>query len=175
MTLTGENTFGELGQGDQVKRSFFVPVMSLVNAEIVTLQCGDHNCGAIGQDGSVYVWGRNDHGQLGLGDERSRWLPTQLPGFKAVHPDRTLRKNKRSLPRMRPISEDPAPEAPQAGADKVAFFFPAVSKQIKAPEKQQKQQDESEGPQTDGAAKPCYTADPTASEGEVDSSRRPPN
>jgi len=100
----------------------------------VTLQTGDYNSGAISADGTVYMWGRNDHGQLGLGDERSRWVPTPLSGFRAVHPDRTLRKSKRSLPRMRPI---PVEEEPGGLADtismannaaKVAFFFPAATR-----------------------------------------------
>lgn len=72
---------------------------------------------------------RNDHGQLGLGDTRSRWLPAELKGFRAVHPDRTLRKNKRSLPRMRPIVRLDEPQwlEPARGAAK-AFFFTVVSK-----------------------------------------------
>jgi hypothetical protein len=73
---------------------------------------------------------RNDHGQLGLGDTRSRWVPNVLPGFRAVHPDRTLRKNKRALPRMRPIAvEEPAADGAEARiSDAVRAFFPAISK-----------------------------------------------
>jgi hypothetical protein len=72
---------------------------------------------------------RNDYGQLGLGDDRGRWRPEELRGFKAVHPDRTLRKNKRALPRMRPIMAD---EGAGAGScDKGitnAALFDAASK-----------------------------------------------
>ena len=54
----GANSFGQLGLGDQVKRHVFSPIMSLANKDIVTLQAGDHNSGAIGADGTVYLWGR---------------------------------------------------------------------------------------------------------------------
>lgn len=35
---------------------------------------------------------RGDNGQLGLGDDRTRSMPTLLPGFRAVHPGRTLKR-----------------------------------------------------------------------------------
>ncbi|GBF91109.1 ultraviolet-B receptor-like [Raphidocelis subcapitata] len=132
--VTGANSFGQLGLGDQIKRWRFTPIRALARADISTLQCGDYNSGAIGGDGCVYLWGRNDHGQLGLGDTRSRWVPTVLHGFTAVHPDRTLRKNKRSLPRMRPIAaEEPAGGGAEARiSDALRAFFPATSKQIEA-------------------------------------------
>jgi alpha-tubulin suppressor-like RCC1 family protein len=38
---------------------------------------GGHTC-ARGGDGSVWCWGRNDHGQLGLGDTDDRLLPVKL-------------------------------------------------------------------------------------------------
>jgi hypothetical protein len=49
-----------------------------------------------------------------------------LSWFRAVHPDRTLRKNKRSMPRMRPIPEEDAFEsADEQGqnAAKMTDFF----------------------------------------------------
>lgn len=55
---TGANSFGELGQGDQLARWRFAPIEQLRHADIVTLQAGDHNSGAIGADGRVYLWGR---------------------------------------------------------------------------------------------------------------------
>ena len=76
---------------------------------------------------------RNDLGQLGLGHNRSPWEPDTLPGFRAVHPDRTLRKSKRALPRMRLIAADKAATAGTstetnmpADAKTVFFFAPAT-------------------------------------------------
>ncbi|KAI8472010.1 MAG: regulator of chromosome condensation 1/beta-lactamase-inhibitor protein II [Monoraphidium minutum] len=129
----GACSFGQLGQGDQARRLRFAPIKPLVDADIVTLQAGDYNSGAIGADGSVYLWGRNDHGQLGLGHDCSQWAPVRLESFRAVHPDRTLRKNKRSLPRMRRIPRAKPQAAPEGGAAfagrKAAFFRPAASGQ----------------------------------------------
>lgn len=62
-------------------------------------------------------------------------MPVALPGFRAVHPDRTLRKNKRSLPRMRVITQDLPAAADTSGkagplAERAAaFFLPANSQQ----------------------------------------------
>jgi hypothetical protein len=39
------------------------------------------------------VWGRNDCGQLGLGDDISRGWPTMLDGHTVVHPHNTLHKH----------------------------------------------------------------------------------
>ena len=49
------------------------------------------------------MWGRGDSGQLGLGDERARLRPTLMKAFKVIHPDKTLRRNKRSQPYTRPV------------------------------------------------------------------------
>jgi alpha-tubulin suppressor-like RCC1 family protein len=38
---------------------------------------GDHTCG-IQTDGGLWCWGRNDHGQLGLGGRAHRFVPTQV-------------------------------------------------------------------------------------------------
>ena len=34
----------------------------------------------IDEGGQAWVWGNNDHGQLGLGDTRCRRVPTPVPG-----------------------------------------------------------------------------------------------
>lgn len=38
----------------------------------VALVAGDHNSACINGDGIIHFFGRNDLGQLGLGDDRSR-------------------------------------------------------------------------------------------------------
>ena len=62
---------------------------------IVCVSAGDWHNAAIAADGSLYIWGRGDCGQLGLGDDKSRWVPRLVPGANVVHPDRTLRRNRR--------------------------------------------------------------------------------
>eukprot|EP00877_Chromochloris_zofingiensis_P012093 jgi/Chrzof1/7137/Cz02g12140.t1 len=121
---TGANGWGELGLGDQHERTRFERVRGLHS--IVALQAGEHNSAAIGANGSVHLWGRNDCGQLGVGTDRSSFKPVLLPNFRAVHPDRTLRKNKRSLPRMRAVeSQSVGRKSSKTPASKHAFFFAA--------------------------------------------------
>ena len=68
------------------------------------VQAGAEHSAAVTEDGCVFMWGRGDSGQLGLGDDLSRCLPTLLPGYVAVHPDKTLRRSKRNMPLVRPVA-----------------------------------------------------------------------
>ncbi len=52
----------------------------------VAVQAGDEHSAAVTRDGELYLWGRGDSGQLGVGDVRGRCRPTLLPGFAVVHP-----------------------------------------------------------------------------------------
>lgn len=44
--------------------------------------------------------------QLGLGDDRNRWAPKQLGGFTIIHPDRTLRRNRKPVLKALLLQED---------------------------------------------------------------------
>ena len=35
--------------------------------------------------------------QLGLGDDKARWAPRCLQGYTIIHPDRTLRRNRKPV------------------------------------------------------------------------------
>jgi len=66
-----------------------VRLQSLENVKIVTVSsssCSVHIL-AVSDVGHVYAWGRNDKGQLGLGDTKERKCPTlikELTGYKIV-------------------------------------------------------------------------------------------
>ena len=45
---------------------------------------GDHHVCALERDGTVWCWGGNDVGQLGLGDTVATVTPTQVPGLTGV-------------------------------------------------------------------------------------------
>lgn len=81
----GNNYWGQLGVGSQRPSDRFVPIMRLP-ANVVALQAGGSASGAICEDGTVFMWGRNDHGMLGLGHNISQWAPVRLDDFIAVHP-----------------------------------------------------------------------------------------
>ena len=105
---TGCNKWGQLGLGDVKERHRFLPTVVKISG-VVAVQSGDEHSMAITNSGQLYVWGRGDSGQLGLGDTRGKWKPTLLKDFKVVHPDKTLRRNKRSMPNTRPIEESKRP------------------------------------------------------------------
>lgn len=91
----GQNTFGQLGQGTSENLGDNEPVSTispLIFDERVTqiTAGGFHTC-ALFESGGVRCWGRNDRGQLGLGDtfnrgvtEKAFELPTLSLGGKAV-------------------------------------------------------------------------------------------
>jgi alpha-tubulin suppressor-like RCC1 family protein len=74
----GQNSYGELGLGNNTSRSSFTQVGSDTNWRYV--QCGPTNTAAIKNDGTLWVCGRNAERQLGLGDSTNRSSFTQV-GF----------------------------------------------------------------------------------------------
>ena len=92
---TGDNSYGQLGLGDRRERSTFHKVKLLEGKRIACVVAGDWHNAAISKNGDLYLWGRGDCGQLGFKDDRNRWEPKRLEGYRVVHPDRTLRRNRR--------------------------------------------------------------------------------
>jgi E3 ubiquitin-protein ligase HERC3 len=91
----GDNSYGQLGHGDRKERLRFARVKGLQGRHVACLVSGDWHNAAITTDGKLYTWGRGDCGQLGHGDDKSAWKPELLNGFAVVHPDRTLRRNRK--------------------------------------------------------------------------------
>ena len=75
----GHNNFGNLGLGDSIARGDDIGDMGndlpypdiAASGEIVQIAPGSHSC-AVLDDGRIKCWGRNDNGQLGLGDTANR-------------------------------------------------------------------------------------------------------
>eukprot|EP00775_Hariotina_reticulata_P012779 gene12779-12908_t len=120
---TGANVYGQLGLGSQDPTTRFTSIPRTVSLEVVAVQAGDYTSAAITQDGHIWLWGRNTHCQLGTGDDISRWTPIKLKGFKAVHPDKTLRKSRRTAPRMRKVNV-PATPAASKSTNALIFWHP---------------------------------------------------
>jgi alpha-tubulin suppressor-like RCC1 family protein len=104
----GGNSYGELGLGDRQERHRFHPIPALLGKQLVCVSTGDYHNAAICQDGRLWVWGRGDCGQLGLGDDKNRWAPKALPGFTIIHPDRTLRRNRKPVLKALLLQEEAA-------------------------------------------------------------------
>jgi hypothetical protein len=64
----------------------------LLPSPIIDVACGSLHTMALTESSEVYVWGRNNSGQLGLGDTRDRDTPEKLnfPGNPPVSPFRLL-------------------------------------------------------------------------------------
>lgn len=108
LACAGDNKWGQLGTGNKKSALTFART-TLKASGVVAVQSGDQHSMLITSSGQLFVWGRGDSGQLGLGDARNKWRPTLLKGYTVVHPDKTLRRSKRSLPNLRPIEESKRP------------------------------------------------------------------
>jgi alpha-tubulin suppressor-like RCC1 family protein len=74
----GLNTAGQLGQGDTVRRSSPVQVGTLANWSTLVQGGASYHSFATKTDGTVWGWGQNTSGQLGLGDAANRSSPVQV-------------------------------------------------------------------------------------------------
>ena len=77
MWASGFNGNGELGTGDLVHRSSFVQIGSQLDWK--NISAGSNSISAaIKNNGSLWLWGSGEVGQLGFGDTVHRSSPTQL-------------------------------------------------------------------------------------------------
>ena len=73
----GGNNYGQLGLGDTSDRNTFTPITTNTN-DIKSIYCGYSHTYMLKNDGTLWVCGRNNYGQLGLGDTNSRKVFTQI-------------------------------------------------------------------------------------------------
>jgi alpha-tubulin suppressor-like RCC1 family protein len=81
----GRNDYGQLGHNDVEHKYSPEEVPVLRNKKISVLKAAGEYSIALLEDGTLYVWGSSDEGQLGMGDKRQRDYPvifTGLPGRK---------------------------------------------------------------------------------------------
>ena len=78
----GDNTYGQLGDDTNTQRTHAAAVSLNTNSQTIThVSCGEHHTCIIlqGLGVSLYCWGYNWPGQLGLGDYNNRLVPTSVP------------------------------------------------------------------------------------------------
>lgn len=82
---SGYNFRGQLGLGDNVNRN--VPQLINVDGKLIDrIIVGYATAIAIAKDGSIYGWGDNLNGQLGLGYTNSQYFPVRLKSIEKINP-----------------------------------------------------------------------------------------
>lgn len=74
----GANSSGQLGDGTTVEKSSPVQIGTLSNWSYIKTSSKFGGSSAIKTDGTLWAWGNNNDGQLGLGDTASRSSPVQV-------------------------------------------------------------------------------------------------
>jgi alpha-tubulin suppressor-like RCC1 family protein len=72
----GDNFYGQLGQGNRDNLKEIKPTQVGSAADWVAVAAGGDFSLGLRANGSLYAWGRNNAGQLGLGDTVDRYAPT---------------------------------------------------------------------------------------------------
>jgi len=75
----GNNQYGQLGTGSTFPSRSYEPILSeWPGASVVSLAAGSlHNC-AVDAAGSIWCWGYNAYGQLGIGNTNNRSFPQRV-------------------------------------------------------------------------------------------------
>ncbi len=75
----GKNSCGELGINSINNSNYATQVKNTSGngylENIIDISCGDESSSAIDKNGVIYTWGKNDYGQLGIGNTNNQKLP----------------------------------------------------------------------------------------------------
>jgi alpha-tubulin suppressor-like RCC1 family protein len=77
----GDNSYGQLGDSTTVTKSLPIQIGTATWSNVaVTVSGGNYGCvsAAIQSNGSLWMWGRNDYGQLGQSDNTPRGAPAAV-------------------------------------------------------------------------------------------------
>jgi alpha-tubulin suppressor-like RCC1 family protein len=82
----GSNWLGQLGQGDHWPSSIATPVAVQNLRDVADIAAGTEYSLALRSDGSLWGWGQNTHGQLGIGEGSAREVdaPVRIESLSEV-------------------------------------------------------------------------------------------
>jgi alpha-tubulin suppressor-like RCC1 family protein len=79
----GANAYGGLGDGTTTERDYPAPALGL-SGIITQIAVDDGFMLAVGSGGTVWAWGNNSSGQLGIGTTTNQTLPVHVPGLSGI-------------------------------------------------------------------------------------------
>ncbi|MDE7315517.1 MAG: hypothetical protein K2N11_07415 [Mucispirillum sp.] len=91
----GNNYYGQLGVGDDMGRDTPTKVTAITGMIKELITNNYYSTYAIMEDGSLYAWGKNGSGQLGVGDKVNKNTPTLISGISGKI--KTLKTNYQSI------------------------------------------------------------------------------
>ncbi|XP_064397834.1 uncharacterized protein LOC135344542 isoform X2 [Halichondria panicea] len=74
----GSSSHGQLGHGDELKKTRPVQIASLADKSIISVSCGQYHTLTLDDDHRVWSWGWGVHGQLGLKTVDDKLLPSHV-------------------------------------------------------------------------------------------------
>ena len=80
----GNNEYGQLGHGDNMNRNKPEIIEFFKDKEIVHVYCLDYSSFVLLKSGSVYGFGNNGSGQIGIGNTTNQTIPQELVYFKNI-------------------------------------------------------------------------------------------
>ena len=89
----GANNVGQLGDNDGYQRSSPTQIPGTWSSSYYGMATSGEARFAIKADGTLWAWGKNNFGGLGLNDKTQRSSPTQLPGTTWAAVDATYSSN----------------------------------------------------------------------------------
>jgi len=80
----GDNEYGQLGLGHDAKELILIPTLIPNLENIVAISAGEFQSLVLDNQGRVWGFGNNYHGQLGFGDEGEKLIPTLIPNLENI-------------------------------------------------------------------------------------------
>jgi RCC1 and BTB domain-containing protein len=74
----GYNYFGQIGCGNNSNQLTPIKIIGFNSEKIVSIACGGYHSLVLTDEGQVYSWGYNSHGQLGLGNKAHQNRPQKI-------------------------------------------------------------------------------------------------
>ena len=81
----GDNKFGQLGLGERAEESVAIPTPILNFPKIKQISCGEYFTVCLDIEGFIWSFGKNESGQLGVGNELRSDIPQQIPDIPLVY------------------------------------------------------------------------------------------